>query len=300
MLAVSKLGDWTGHKKHRYPVQIIDAMRDTLLNIVFRKIWTSVKHSRSVQPLEDVCWALDHVLPCLDDSLLKGKIHEAGITPAAWASRIARNKAISLAEKSIHMDIEIIGSFLQELHGNWKKTLLELANSKTQLSGADAWDGILWPYDLIRHLADFMRKSSESQPKKLYILLTGPDPGKGDYSGWGDKLAVNEFKERVRAIRGFKPGKKWDEWFKDHCEIKRISNDATMFNHTKVYCIDKKLLYLGSDNPYANYNEEFGVWIEDKTAIDAWFEKSWTPRFDGMAKELDEKVEARMMPPTMV
>lgn len=57
-----------------------------------------------------------------------------------------------------------------------------------------------------------------------------------------------------------------------------------MYNHTKAYCVDKKLLCIGSDNPYPNYNEDHGVWIDDKAASDAWYEGNWKPRWSGWAK----------------
>jgi hypothetical protein len=66
--------------------------------------------------------------------------------------------------------------------------------------------------------------------------------------------------------------------------VKRLSEDGTMYNHTKAYCVDKKLLCIGSDNPYPNYNEDHGVWIDDKAASDAWYEGNWKPRWSGWAK----------------
>jgi phosphatidylserine/phosphatidylglycerophosphate/cardiolipin synthase-like enzyme len=52
-----------------------------------------------------------------------------------------------------------------------------------------------------------------------------------------------------------------------------------MFNHNKVYCVDKKLLYIGSDNPYPNYNEEHGIWIDDAKAITGWYDANFSLRW---------------------
>ena len=53
-----------------------------------------------------------------------------------------------------------------------------------------------------------------------------------------------------------------------------------MYSHSKIVCVDEKLMYVGSDNAYPCYNEEHGVWIEDKDAVGAWlegfFEPYWT------------------------
>lgn len=87
----------------------------------------------------------------------------------------------------------------------------------------------------------------------------------------------------------------WNSWFNERCEIKRISNDGSLINHTKCYCVDDELLYIGNDNCYPNYNEEFGVWIEDKTVIGKWKTNSWDKRWGtGTAKALDDKVEATL------
>ncbi|KAI6251811.1 hypothetical protein MCOR07_011032 [Pyricularia oryzae] len=40
--------------------------------------------------------------------------------------------------------------------------------------------------------------------------------------------------------------------------------------HTKVVDVDGKLMYTGSDNAYPQWNEQFGVWIEDVDGIKAW------------------------------
>lgn len=64
---------------------------------------------------------------------------------------------------------------------------------------------------------------------------------------------------------------------------------------------DKKLLYVGSDNVYPNYNEEYGVWIDDKPAIDAWFEKYWTPRWiKATDANMDPRAGRNDFGPTMI
>lgn len=92
--------------------------------------------------------------------------------------------------------------------------------------------------------------------------------------GLGDIVVIRKFSERIRVLK-HEPTKYWPAWFEKRCEIKRISNETgKLFNHTKAYCIDLKLLYIGSDNCYPNYNEEFGVWVEDEHAIKEWYDHS--------------------------
>lgn len=157
VLAVSKLGDWTGPNKGlRYPIQIVDAMRDLLLNIAFRKIYTHVRdHPRAAETVvagvndriaNDVIAGFGSVIANVSDADMRLKLQEAGVSSAAWASRIARNRAVHLAEEVIYLDCEIIACFLQEGHKDWKTEFLDPANSHAELNKKDAWDGILWPY----------------------------------------------------------------------------------------------------------------------------------------------------------
>ena len=138
------------------------------------------------------------------------------------------------------------------------------------------------PTDLLIALGDFLRKF---EGRKLYILLTPyTDPTKKNipYADWADSVPAAAFKDRLRVICADKAftDQAWDTWFNAHVEFRRIAPDTTLINHTKAYCIDEKLLYIGSDNAYPNYNEEFGVWIEDATAVSAWVKNMWTPRFE--------------------
>ena len=75
-----------------------------------------------------------------------------------------------------------------------------------------------------------------------------------------------------------------DKWFDARCKIKRTSADGKRYNHCKVTYVDGKLLYVGSDNTYPNYNEEHGIWIEDQPAIESWrttcFERRWSQAVD--------------------
>jgi phosphatidylserine/phosphatidylglycerophosphate/cardiolipin synthase-like enzyme len=129
--------------------------------------------------------------------------------------------------------------------------------------------------------------TDKSKDNGIYILLTAPEVG-GKYAGWGDEAKLSDLKTRIKTPANnswLNTADDMEEWFNERCHIKRISLDGSMYNHTKAYCVDKKLLYIGSDNPYPNYNEEHGVWIDDKGAIDAWYDGNWKPRWSSWAKE---------------
>lgn len=42
-----------------------------------------------------------------------------------------------------------------------------------------------------------------------------------------------------------------------------------MFELCNTYRVDKKILYVGSDDPHRNSNEEYAVWIDVKAAVEA-------------------------------
>lgn len=121
------------------------------------------------------------------------------------------------------------------------------------------------------------------QETGLFIMLTSTLP----HSEYEDMVPVIELKRRIYYFAGmplrflFKDNYDgFSTWFDAHCKIKRISNtSAGPWNHCKVVCCDKKLMYVGSDNHYASYNEEHGVWIDDVPTITQWYDHWWSPRW---------------------
>ncbi|KAH8727112.1 hypothetical protein GQ44DRAFT_825211 [Phaeosphaeriaceae sp. PMI808] len=146
--------------------------------------------------------------------------------------------------------------------------------------------------NLIFAIATFLKHVPAGHDNGVSFLLTSPvSVGHDD---WEDQVGANELKQRIRWMVGrpvFELDADYDKWFNERCHFKRISADGTMYNHSKAYCVDKQLLYVGSDNPYPNYNEEHGIWIDDKETINAWYEKFWTPRWNTSA-EVDMSPEA--------
>jgi phosphatidylserine/phosphatidylglycerophosphate/cardiolipin synthase-like enzyme len=104
-------------------------------------------------------------------------------------------------------------------------------------------------------------------------------------------------KQRIGWLAGYKPDRDpagLDTWFDARCKIKRTSAKGQRYNHCKVTCVDRKLLYVGSDNSYPNYNEEHGIWIEDQAAIESWrttcFERRWSHK-QAVDADLTSKAE---------
>lgn len=86
------------------------------------------------------------------------------------------------------------------------------------------------------------------------------------------------------AYGGGIPEDKIDAALADHLHIRRVGEDnGKMYSHSKVVCVDKKLMYVGSDNAYPCYNEEHGVWVEDEPRgpyyVGDWVNKFFDPYF---------------------
>ena len=136
-------------------------------------------------------------------------------------------------------------------------------------------------------LTQFMEsiKDNETATKGVQILLSAPIYGpKNDFKGWQDGARAYDLKQRVRYLApAFAQGGKFDKWFDARCKIKRVARDASRYNHCKVTSVDGKLLCIGSDNAYPNYNEEHGIWIDDESAIKAWYDTYFKLRWDQAA-----------------
>lgn len=80
-----------------------------------------------------------------------------------------------------------------------------------------------------------------------------------------------------------------DELVRKWFWVRRIGSDLGPNSiHTKTVCVDEQLLYVGSDNLYPSYNEEHGIWVDDKAALLDWNEGFWKPMWSKL-KTPDEK-----------
>ena len=150
VLAVARLGDWHGaFKEIQYPIQMIDALRDVVLSVLWRKIYVMLRAASSDKqvPAGQHWEAFKPAFMALSDDNIKGILRDASIAPAAWASQIARHKAFGAATDTIHMDIEILAGFLQKLNKRWNDDVVVSVNKHMQMTAEqDKWDGVLWQY----------------------------------------------------------------------------------------------------------------------------------------------------------
>ena len=125
----------------------------------------------------------------------------------------------------------------------------------------------------------------------MYVILTTNKDG-GDKGGWEDKSSFKMFKGRLKIImKGMSQSKvaagyavkeeEVDKLVEDKFQVRRsLNNDGHHYCHNKIVVVDRKIMYVGSDNAYPSYNEEHGVWIEHKATIDNWFTSFWDKYWD--------------------
>ncbi len=57
--------------------------------------------------------------------------------------------------------------------------------------------------------------------------------------------------------------------------IEQSGSKHSDFNHSKVYIIDQKLFYVGSDNAYLGFLQEFGGIVEDEKKTIQFIKLYW-------------------------
>jgi phosphatidylserine/phosphatidylglycerophosphate/cardiolipin synthase-like enzyme len=134
----------------------------------------------------------------------------------------------------------------------------------------------LFETDLLIELANALVRIKNNNGEGVFILLSS---SKWSKDGWEDKVPVWEIKRRLRIIlkgSNLVPQNEVDSLMEKYLHFRRIlKNKAGTYLHTKLICVDEKLMYVGSDNTYPCYNEEHGIWIEDEAAVQVWKEKFW-------------------------
>lgn len=89
---------------------------------------------------------------------------------------------------------------------------------------------------------------------------------------------------------GFPDTSAIDAALNTHLHIRGVSKDkGHLFSHSKIVYVDRKLMYVGSDNAYPCYNEEHGVWVEDGTTVGNWLKDFFTSYWARCTEPTGEK-----------
>lgn len=125
----------------------------------------------------------------------------------------------------------------------------------------------------------------QKDAKGVFIILS-TDKKDGESKGWEDRTTIGLLKKRLRLImqilpthrgglRGDVDSNQIDAALNSFLHFRRTPGD--LYNHSKVVVVDRKVMYVGSDNAYPSYNEEHGVWVDDQPTIDGWLEGFFDP-----------------------
>jgi hypothetical protein len=223
----------------------------------------------------------------LSDTELVPLLASFKISPTVWASKAARLHAIENASSKIFIvQQQLVNPFLK---GNPQGD--ELKNY-LQSRWAISWDELVWPYDLMVSICKGLSRIVSvyvTDTESVYILLSTRDAP----DGYGDLMSIADFKARLKIILlGLNvqnmlpvPLPRTDDSYVDkllaeRVQCKRImNNDGRVMQHSKVVAVDMKVMYVGSDNAYPQYNDQHGIWIEEQNNVGAWkteyFEKAW-------------------------
>ena len=153
-----------------------------------------------------------------------------------------------------------------------------------------------------------MSKSDSNEEWKGVFIVQTTKIAK-DRSGWEDQTSIERVKHRIRRIMNGLPstagGLPWDDIdgaIEKHLHFKRVmKDDGAMFSHSKIVCVDRKLMYVGSDNAYPCYNEEHGIWVENEATVGAWlkgfFDPYWKIKCEALTGEKEHFDQLKLSDP---
>lgn len=141
-------------------------MRGLALNVIYHEIGIKMAETGFKTVLSKYSSLFKSVTDSVQDEALTASFQTAKVTPAAWASRITRCKAIAEAKEKVYIDAEIIGCFLQKANKEWNSEVLDINKKRLKLAEKDYWDGILWPYGMCTSGASML---------KVLLIITRSD-----------------------------------------------------------------------------------------------------------------------------
>ncbi|MBE0362135.1 hypothetical protein PULV_a3939 [Pseudoalteromonas ulvae UL12] len=189
------------------------------------------------------------------------------------SSIYVRNAITRQARASIKVSQQKLALPFSEL-GQHAEVILPYLNAKSE-------DG-LWAVDYLFSVGDaLLNNYNQDSIISVQILLS---TSKGD-SGYKDSLGIAKTKRVLRNIlRALcKDSKIADTLVNQNVEFKELDFDNLTLNHSKFWLIDDTYCYLGSDNIYPGFLQEYGYVLkvngdnnrEVKAAITKYWNSYW-------------------------
>jgi hypothetical protein len=178
--------------------------------------------------------------------------------PSNYMSDLARNEAIRRAEKTIRFSQQDVGFRLGPINR--------------------------WPDETLRALGDALIRGVN-----VWFVLSNYNSTGGDNGyQWGIPpfVTLNRIAQAARQHPKAPPGNQLiDLLCKNlHFAALRFNADddawrsgARFANHTKTWLVDDQALYVGSDNVYPAYLQEYGYIVEDPAAVKTFRDTYWDP-----------------------
>ncbi len=273
VLTANRIGNWPSQTG--YPVQVIDGIRDFIINVI--AVLAEKNGSDELTVL---------AVNAAGDENLRHELSNLGISinPAAWASRYARNHAISQAQSNLRLSQQAL--VMDDLVRFGPPGYQELVTRINETLGT-SWNGYIWPFDTLCALGSALATFSQNPniPGKVQIVCSAPS----NATGYEDSVEPAVFRQRLASIMtgmselGYiKPVGSISEIVSKRVEYRRVDNTPgnpdppPHANHAKLVVVDDALCYVGSDDLYPAYCEESGVWIDDQQAIQEFVDEYWT------------------------
>ncbi|HJW93574.1 MAG TPA: hypothetical protein VJ901_08145 [Thermoanaerobaculia bacterium] len=176
--------------------------------------------------------------------------------PSNYMSDVARNEAIRQAKKTVRMSQQDIGFQL----GPIKR----------------------WPDETLKALGQALIDNVE-----IWFVLSnfGSKGGDNGYQ-WGIPpfVTLNMIAQAAKARPGAPPGNQLVEKLCKNLHFASLrfnkqddawATGAAFANHAKSWIVDDKTLYIGSDNVYPAYLQEYGYIVENDAAAKAFLDTYW-------------------------
>lgn len=194
----------------------------------------------------------------------------AGITEDfANQSELARDLMFGAARKSIRVSQQDLGFRLGRSDTLFPESALDrmidlmerdgdvyvvLSNPGSIGNGGSPYYNDVPLQVLARRLKDNVQKRIDTaDPRSRYAIRKGPDPV--------NAMLCSRF--HLAPFR-FGPDESWP-------------GGKTIANHSKLWMVDDRVFYIGSDNMYPVNLQEFGYIVDDRKAVDTLIESYWNP-----------------------
>jgi phosphatidylserine/phosphatidylglycerophosphate/cardiolipin synthase-like enzyme len=270
-LLVGKNGN-CGLPPQVFPVQVVDALRDFILNIMGAVEAGDTGGLAVTVAMAD--WLSD------DKPGFRNALINAGVNPTGWASRYARNAAIGASTTVLRLSQQkLVMDDLYASDNGFKALVAEI----NQITGCN-WNGLIWPYDLFMAFArSFAAMSRNTNAVGLQLACSYYDPFANSYQ---DSITRTQFVTcltqvmvAMAAVGQIAPLGNIPSLVNRLLVYKRLDyvTSGAHGNHSKMVIADDSVCFIGSDNAYPSYNQEVGFWLEDPASINGLLTRYWQP-----------------------